>query len=58
MPRKRTKTSTAACQKGKETIEESTSDMEMGKDDAHPGKLSQQGKSLYCYSVVPCMQTW
>ncbi|KYO34038.1 structural maintenance of chromosomes protein 4 isoform X1 [Alligator mississippiensis] len=42
MPRKRTKTSTAACQKGKETIEESTSDMEMGKDDAHPGKLSQQ----------------
>uniref|UniRef100_A0A7M4ENM2 Structural maintenance of chromosomes protein n=1 Tax=Crocodylus porosus TaxID=8502 RepID=A0A7M4ENM2_CROPO len=42
MPRKRTKTSTAACQKGKEPVEESTSDMEMGRDDAQLGKRSQQ----------------
>ncbi|XP_074819757.1 structural maintenance of chromosomes protein 4 isoform X2 [Natator depressus] len=46
MPSKRTKTSTAACQKGKEPLEESTGDMEVEKEaDTCISEASQQPAS-------------
>lgn len=51
VPSKSTKTSTAARRKGREPLEESTSDMEVENEgDRQLGEVPPQGRSEYCGS--------